>query len=308
MSARELVVLGTASQAPTRYRAHNGFALRWDDQLLLFDPGEGTQRQCTLAGVAIARLTGICVTHFHGDHCLGLPGVIQRRALDARSKPGGLPMLPVWYPGDGQRYFDRLRHASIFHDVSNLEARPITEGGHVGSVGGLNLVAEELDHRTTTFGFRLSEPDQVRLDPDRLRHFGLSGPVVGRLLEEGRVETETGTVDIAQVSYRQQGQSMAFIMDTAPCSAAYELANGVDLLVCESTYRRSEADLAHRYRHMTAGQAGRLAAEAGARRLVLGHFSARYSDTDGFVTEASAEHPDVVAARDLATVEVPPRR
>ena len=86
-------MLGTASQTPTRSRAHNAMALRWDDQLLLFDPGEGTQRQCIMAGLAIARATAICVTHFHGDHCLGLPGVLQRRALDARSTPDGLPLV-----------------------------------------------------------------------------------------------------------------------------------------------------------------------------------------------------------------------
>ena len=125
MSSRELIVLGTASQAPTRYRAHNSYALRWDDQLILFDPGEGTQRQCTLAGVAIARATAVCITHFHGDHCLGLPGVIQRRALDARANPNGLPALPVFFPADGEQYFERMRTASIFHDTSNLDPRPI---------------------------------------------------------------------------------------------------------------------------------------------------------------------------------------
>ncbi|MGI9612086.1 MAG: MBL fold metallo-hydrolase, partial [Acidimicrobiales bacterium] len=98
---RELIVLGTASQAPTRHRHHNSYALRWDEQLLLFDPGEGTQRQCIFAGVAIARATAVCVTHFHGDHCLGLPGVIQRRALDNRAASPALGPLPVVFPADG---------------------------------------------------------------------------------------------------------------------------------------------------------------------------------------------------------------
>ena len=82
MSARELIVLGTASQSPTRHRNHNGYLLRWDAEGILFDPGEGTQRQFTLAGVSPATITRICITHFHGDHCLGLPGVILRMDLD----------------------------------------------------------------------------------------------------------------------------------------------------------------------------------------------------------------------------------
>ena len=107
MSARELVVLGTASQAPTRYRNHNGYLLRWDGEGILFDPGEGTQRQFTLAGVSPAVITRVCISHFHGDHCLGLPGVIMRLALDH----GQLP-VPIHYPASGEQYFRRLRYAS----------------------------------------------------------------------------------------------------------------------------------------------------------------------------------------------------
>lgn len=309
MSARHLVVLGTASQAPTRYRAHNSYALRWDDQLFLFDPGEGTQRQCILAGVAVARLTAIFVTHFHGDHCLGLPGVIQRRALDARAveDPAGLPPLPVYYPSDGQDYLDRMRTVSIFHDTSNLEPRPVDGPGPLAGVGGLDLSAAALDHRVTTYGYRVSEPDGISLDTERLAEAGLAGPIVGRLMTDGQVEGPNGLVHLEDVSRPRPGQSMAFVMDTAPCPGALELAEGVDLLVCESTYCEAEADLAHRYRHMTAGQAGQLAANAGARRLVLTHFSARYPDTATFVAEASAFHDDVVAAEDLAVIDVPPR-
>ena len=87
MSDRELVVLGTASQAPTRSRNHNGYLLLWDDEGLLFDPGEGTQRQMLFAGVTASRITRICITHFHGDHCLGLPGVLARIMTTASSSP-----------------------------------------------------------------------------------------------------------------------------------------------------------------------------------------------------------------------------
>ena len=307
MSARQLVVLGTASQAPTRYRAHNSYALRWDDQLILFDPGEGTQRQCILAGVAIARATAVCVTHFHGDHCLGLPGVIQRRALDARAAPDGLPPLPVYYPADGQEYLDRMRQVSIFHDTSGLEPRPVTGPGPLPGLGRFELTAAALDHRVTTYGYRLSEPGGISLDRDRLAAAGISGPDVGRLVETGWFDGPHGRVTVEAVSKPRRGQSMAFIMDTAPCDAAEELADGVDLLVCESTYLTEHEGLAAEYRHMTAAQAGRLAATAGARRLVLTHFSARYPDNEVFRAEAERYHDDVVAADDLLVVDVPPR-
>ena len=101
VSGRELVVLGTASQAPTRHRNHNGYLLRWDAEGFLFDPGEGTQRQMLLAGVARSAITRLCLTHFHGDHCLGVPGIVQRLSLDRVPHP-----VRAHYPASGQEYFD----------------------------------------------------------------------------------------------------------------------------------------------------------------------------------------------------------
>ena len=101
MSDRELVVLGTASQAPTRRRNHNGYLLRWDGEGLLFDPGEGTQRQMIFAGVTASQITRICLTHFHGDHCLGLPGVLQRMSLDRVPH-----VVDACFPAQNREVFD----------------------------------------------------------------------------------------------------------------------------------------------------------------------------------------------------------
>src|SRR6516225_6642688 len=108
MSPRELVIFGTASQAPTRSRNHNGYLLRWDGEGFLFDPGEGTQRQLLFAGVSAGHITRICITHFHGDHCLGLPGVLARMSLDRVAHP-----VDAVYPAQNQEVFTRLRHAAL---------------------------------------------------------------------------------------------------------------------------------------------------------------------------------------------------
>jgi len=311
MSGRHFIILGTASQAPTRHRHHNSYALRWDDQLLLFDPGEGTQRQAILAGVATARLTAVCVSHFHGDHCLGLPGVIQRRALDNRaasgSRVGDPPPLPVFYPVQGQEYFERLHHASVFYDTSAAVGRPLDPGAFVRLNPTTTLTVRSLNHQIPTLGFRLDEDNGLRLDKARLAHLGISGPDVGRLLAEGRFEAPTGTVGLSEVSMPRKGQSFAFVMDTGLCPEAAELAASVDLLVCESTFLDRDRDLAERFRHLTALQAAELAADAGARRLVLSHFSARYPDNQCFAQEAAKVHHDVVAAEELLVVPVPDR-
>jgi len=308
MSGRHLIVLGTASQAPTRYRQHNSYALRWDEQLIFFDPGEGTQRQAIFADVAIARATAVCITHFHGDHSLGLAGLIQRRALDARSASKNLGPLPVVHPADGLTYFERLRSSTIFHDTSQAYSIGVESNGDVMNLGPTaTLSARQLDHRVTTFGYRIDEPDGRRLVPETLKAKGIVGPDVGRLIAAGRFETPQGTVGLDEVSTIKRGQSMAFVMDTAMCDAALELADGVDLLVCESTYLETERELAAKYFHLTALQAGEIARDAGARRLVLTHFSARYPNNEAFADEARQAHDDVVAATDLAVIDVPDR-
>ncbi|MBW3562459.1 MAG: ribonuclease Z [Actinobacteria bacterium] len=301
MSARELVVLGTASQVPTRERNHNGYLLRWDASAFLFDPGEGTQRQMTHAGVSAASVTHICITHFHGDHCLGLPGVLQRMSLDGVSRP-----VELLFPASGAPYVDRLVDAAIHHGGVDLRRRPLDDGDTV-AVGDLTLTGRALEHSAPTLGWRLEEPDGRTMLPDRLAEAGVSGPDVGRLQREGAVEVDGRTVRLEEVSVPRAGQRFAFVMDTAPCAAAEELARDVDLLVCEATFLSEHADLAAGYRHLTAADAARLADRAGARRLVLTHFSQRYPDLAGFAEEAGAIFDEVVVARDLDRIPLPER-
>ena len=305
VSDRELVVLGTASQAPTRYRNHNGYLLRWDGTDILFDPGEGTQRQMLWAGVPASHIRVICVTHFHGDHCLGLPGVLQRLALDGVTHP-----VTVLFPASGQPFFDRLRHASVFRD-GDLDIRPVpveSDGPVITVEPSLTISARRLDHEPDTFGWRVEEPSSRHMLPDRLAERGIDGPAVGELARRGVLEIDGRSVSVDEVSVPRRGQSMAFVMDTGLCTAAVELADGVDLMVCESTFATSERDLARRWHHLTAADAGRLARDASVRLLVLAHFSQRYPDVTPLVDEAAAFFPSVVAAADLQRVPVPRRQ
>ncbi|MEU1808703.1 ribonuclease Z [Micromonospora sp. WMMD1076] len=304
MSMRELVVLGTASQAPTRRRNHNGYLLRWDDEVILFDPGEGSQRQMLHTGITATDLTRICVTHFHGDHCLGLPGMIQRLSLDRVPRP-----VAVHFPAGGAEYFARLRHASSFYETAELAVEPIDADGQRITLGIGTLEARRLRHPIETYGYRLVEPDGCRMLPERLAAYGIAGPDVGRLLRDGHLDRDGRRVTRDEVSVTRPGQRFAFVMDTGLCDGVYALAEHADLLVIESTFLESEATLAAEVGHLTAGQAARVAAESGVRTLVLTHFSQRYADPRRFRDEAR-EHfsGDLVIAEDLQTVQVPPRR
>ena len=303
VSLRELVVLGTGSQAPTRRRNHNGYLLRWDGEGLLFDPGEGTQRQLVHAGVPVSAVTRLCLTHFHGDHCLGVPGVLQRRSLDDVPEP-----LHAYYPADGHRYFRRLRYASAYAERSQVVEHPVSADGVVAQTSGWRLSARHLDHRVTTVGWRLEERDAVRMLPERLAARGVRGPAVAELQRTGRLQIDGDLVRLEDVSEPRPGQVFALVMDTRACGAALELARGADLLVCEATFLHRDADLAEQYAHLTARSAAEIARDAGARLLVLTHLSQRYLDPREHLAEASAVFPDVVVAEDLDRVAVPPRR
>lgn len=257
---RELVALGTSSQVPTRFRNHNGYLLYWDEERLLFDPGEGTQRQMALSRVDPRDITRILITHFHGDHCLGLAGILRRLSLEKVPGP-----IHVYFPASGKVYLERAREAAIYTPVTEIVAHPVKAPAVIHEDERLRIRAERLSHGVDTIGYRLEEK---RAD----------GP----------------------------GQSFAHVMDTRACPGALALARNVDMLVIESTYLRSETKEAKERGHLTATQAAELAVEAGARRLVLTHFSQRHPKNGAFLAEAKAVHPDVVTAKDTRRYAVPP--
>lgn len=302
MSGRDLVVLGTASQVPTRTRSHNGYLLRWDHEGLLFDPGEGTQRQFTHAGVSTSRVTRILLTHLHGDHCLGLPGVLQRLALDAAGRE-----VPLHFPSSGRPWVERLCDASIGRRAP-VQLEPVDDAGATVADGPPRITALPLEHRVPVLGYRVEDPPRVHLLADRLAEAGVAGPDAGLLLERGEVTVDGRTVTLEEVGEERRGRSAAVVMDTGVCDNALRLADGVDLLVCEATFLESESHLAREYGHLTARSAATIAREAGVGRLVLTHFSSRYPDLDGHLREASEVFDDVVVARDLTTIGLPPVR
>lgn len=302
--AREVVVLGTASQAPTRSRNHVGVVVRFDGAWgrlgVMVDCGEGTQRQMVHAGVASSSIDAVCVTHAHGDHCMGLHGVLARMTLDGRQAP-----VPLACPVSAVPRLRLLTDFALGGGGPQLQWRPAAEDGPdvVLRGEGWRVETAPLAHRVPTVGYRLVEDDGRRVLPALLREAGVAGPDVRRL-QAGEV---VAGVTLDDVSEHRAGQKVAVVMDTALCDGARQLADGADLLVVEATYLDRDAQLAEDHRHLTARQAARLAREAGVRRVVLLHLSQRYGDLVGHVAEACEEHPDVVVARDLDVVAVPPR-
>ncbi len=302
MSQRQLTVLGTASQVPTAQRNHVGFFLRWDREGILFDPGEGTQRQMSLAGIRAREISIICLTHFHGDHCLGLPGVIQRLSLDRIEHP-----VAVVYPASGHHFLHRLLQAAIFHNRITVQEYPVNQPGMVLTCPGFELTTLPLDHGVDTWGYRLQEPDARTLLPEKIPG-DVHGPALGQLKSQGWVDSQSGRISLEEVSVLKPGQIFALVMDTKMCVNALHLAHKADLVLSEATYLETEAQQADNYKHLTASQAGRMAAQAGAHHLVLAHYSQRYSSLTPFAEQASKYHPQVIAAVDGQCIDLPEQK
>jgi ribonuclease Z len=303
MTGREVVLLGTASQVPTDTRAHHATLLRFDGTGILFDPGEGAQRQLGLAGIPVSAVDRICITHAHGDHLLGLPGVLQRASLDGLRHP-----LDVHFPEHAEPYVHRLRHATSYHDVVDVRLHRAMPGPVV-TEGPLTVTAAALSHALPTLGWRVEQPPRWRLDAARADAAGVHGPARSELLDTGSVRVGGATVRVEELATLVDGASFAFVMDTRDCDGARELAADVDLLVIEATFLEDERELADHAGHLTAAGAARLAAEVGARRTVLTHISRRYPDLAGHEAEARAAAPelDLHVARDLDVVAFPAR-
>ena len=295
LSVKDLIVLGTSSQQQTRRRNHGAYLFRWNGEGLLFDPGEGTQRQFIYADVAPTVVTRILVSHFHGDHCLGLGSMLMRLNLDKVTHP-----IHCYYPASGKKYFDRLRYGTAYHETINVIEHPVEHpGGIVHEDGQFKIEARFLDHGIDNVGWRITEPDTLRFEKEKLAAAGVVGPMVKELEAQGSIDVGGKKVSLKDVSYIRKGDSIAVVIDTRPCQAALDIARGARLFLCESTYLASEEDLALCYKHMTAAEAAKLAKDAQVNTLVLTHFSARYTDNAVFEQEARPIFSNSYAASDL---------
>ena len=294
MSVRDLTILGSSSQQPTRKRNHGAYLLRWNGEGFLFDPGEGTQRQFIHAGIAPPTVTRILISHFHGDHCLGFGSMLMRLNLD-----GVEHTIHCYYPKSGKKYFDRLRYGTIYHEKITVVEHPIEEAGIVHDDGEFCISAEFLDHGVDNLAYRVKEKDERKYYKDKLQELGVVGELMRTLRENGQVTVDGKIIHQEDVSYVRTGDSFAYISDTRVCPGAFKIAKDVTMLLSESTYLDEAEEMADKHRHLTAKQAAQIAKDANAKMLILTHFSARYLDASLFKTEACEIFSNSYVAEDL---------
>ena len=302
----KVVPLGTSSGKPTLKRGLSALALVCEREWLLFDCGEGTQMQIARAGLSPSRLAAVFITHLHGDHFNGLAGLLGTMGLDRRSQE-----LTVVGPVGIREYLDtlaRLKTLFIEYPLVLREFSAISELTVVYEAADFAVSAHALDHRVFSLGYRVEErPKPGRFNLDRARELGIpEGPMFGVLQAGSPVKLDNGRIVEPNeiLGPERAGKSVAYCLDTRPCASSVELARGVDLLIHEATYTNDLTEEARQYGHSTAAQAARTALEAGARRLLITHFSTRYPDAAPLLDEAREVFAETILAQELAEVTV----
>jgi len=296
---RTLFILGTASQLPTRRRNPTSALFRWRDHGFMLDAGEGAQQQLYRLGLSVNDVGTVLISHFHGDHVLGLPGIIQSLSLQTEERP-----LRLVYPANGEKYLKNLVHSSIFQQRVKLEHVQVSREGELFRHSDVTVSAYKLRHKTPSWGYVIKEDDKVKFDPGKIAEVGLTNsPLLKKITLARGVEFEGKTVTYDMVGSARKGFKMGYVADTGLCGACELIASDCDLLLCESTYLDEDAEYARENRHLTVTEAAALAARNNVGTLVLTHFSQRYQDRTGqFLKEAKRIFPNTIMGEDLLTV------
>jgi ribonuclease Z len=300
MNQLRLVFLGTSAGTPSHERNLASVALVMDGRALLFDCGEGTQQQILRSSVRAGSIEAVLISHMHGDHLYGLPGLLATMSLHGRTDP-----IAVYGPERVAPYLGGVYEASYAHTSFDLAVHAVSDGDAM-AFPGFDVHARLLDHTAPCLGYCVVEHDRPgTFDVARARELGVpEGPLYRALQNGSDVTLDDGRVvpSAAVVGPPRRGRRIAYCTDTRPCRATIELARGADVLVHESTYGDDMQAEAGERGHSTAADAARVAAEAGVRRLILTHISPRYIDASPLLAEARAIFPETELAADFAEI------
>jgi ribonuclease Z len=290
-----LTFLGTAGSWPTKERSASAIAFDLEKELILLDCGEGTQRQFFQSSVSFMRVRRVFLTHFHGDHFLGLPGLIQSMCLNHRTEP-----LDIYGPPDTEEMVGRALRMGYFTLRFPVTVHPLSPG-ESREFDGYAVRTAKADHPVPALAYRIEEgPKRGRFDGALARSLGIRGHDFARLEAGESVHVDHRVVHPSDVmGPPRPGRSVVYSGDTAPSDDVRRLAHRATLLIHESTTGQELEAEANEWGHSSARQAADLARSAEVGALFLTHFSARYKELEPLESEARVVFPGAFVARDL---------
>ncbi|MEM4554363.1 MAG: ribonuclease Z [Candidatus Anstonellaceae archaeon] len=289
----EITMIGTSSGVPTPQRGMPAIALRRENVLLLFDCGEGTQRQMMCLGISYMKVRGIFLSHLHLDHYLGIFGLIETMALNGRQD-----LLEIFGPPGTRKSIGTKYELRPFVKINEIQP------GSAVDFGSFTVRAVAVLHTQNSLGFVIEEKEKIRFYEERAHLAGLRGKMFSEILEKGELSISGKKVRLKDLTYVQKGKKVAYSGDTAPCADFAKAAKDSDLIIHEATFSSELEQDAKEANHSTAAQAAAIAKKARAKRLILTHISGRYKDPSVLVEEARKIFPATEAAYDGMKLQV----
>jgi len=297
----KLSFLGTGSAIPTARRNHPAMLLRYKAENVLIDCGEGTQRQFRKAHLNPCKITKILISHWHGDHVLGLPGLLQTMMLNGYNKK-----LEIYGPkgtnAKVRQFFDLLGRGGQDLDV---KVKEVSKGVIIDEDDFFIEVAE-MDHDAPAVAYSFVVKEKMRLDKAKLKKMKIpNSPLVAELVKGKTVEINGKNINGKKLMYKEDARKVVVVMDTRYNENAVKLSKGADLLISEATFSKDEQEIAYEYGHLTSIGAAKIAKKAKVKGLVLMHLSQRYEAIPKVILKEAVEvFKDTIIPEDLDEVEL----
>jgi len=296
-------MLGTSCMVPTKERNVQSIFVDFKGEGILFDCGEGTQRQMNIAGINRNRVRKIFLTHWHGDHVAGLIGLLQTMSNNENPQK-----VTIFGPRETNERIAHLFRSVSFEDKRmELEVKELNPEGVQKAYENDDYMVEAayLDHKIPCLGYNLIEKDKRKINMAKAKKIGLhEGPLIGKLQAGHSVTFKGQTIHPDDVSFIQKGKKLAIILDTLPCKNAYDLAREADILIAESAYTSDMEEKSLEYKHMTTRHAALIATTANVKKLIITHFSQRYKTAKDLEEEIKTLFPESQAAYDFMKIKL----
>ena len=289
--------LGTSNAIPTSKRSHTAILLQYKNENILIDCGEGTQRQFKIAKLSSNKLTKILLTHWHGDHVLGLPGLFQTLHMDDYQKT-----LEIYGPKRTEQFIEELKklfRLKLNTNVHEVFSKFINEKEFY-------VEAAAMHHDTPCLAYSFVIKEKLRLYKNKIKKLKLpNSPLIGKLQEGKDILFEGKKIKAKDVTYKEPERKVTFVLDTSFNQNAITLAKNSDLLICESSSTQEESERAKEYKHLTAHDAATIAKKSNSKKLILTHLSQRYEhDTSPILEEAKKIFKNTTLAKDFEVIEI----
>jgi ribonuclease Z len=295
----KITFLGTGSMIPTKERNHTSILISYKTENILIDCGEGTQKQFRIAKISPSKITKILITHWHGDHVIGLPGLIQTLEKNEYSKT-----LEIYGPKGTKKYFKNMFKGFIFKQTIKIKIHEINQGKFFENED-FEIHAIKLEHSCLCLGYSFIEKNKRKINLNYMKKFKLTRHPILKKLQEGKdIEWKGKKIKAKLATTIKKGKKLTIILDTKYTDNAVKLSKNSDILICEATHLDELKEKTEKYKHLTTKQAAKIAKKANVKKLILTHFSQRYKESKNLLKEAKSVFKNTKIAEDFMVINV----